>query len=112
MEMPRGSRDCSGCCQFERIQASSLEINKVGIQMTTKYFLLALAASAVLSITTPRVFAASTIDVHEEGEAGGPMSIRLSIQSVAAGPATFLVHNEAATEEHELVLIRLHSPEE
>ena len=65
-------------------------------------------ALAALFIATP-VFAATTINVVEDGEGGGKMSLVLDQQTVSAGPAIFKVHNDAAGEEHEMVLVRLKS---
>jgi uncharacterized cupredoxin-like copper-binding protein len=66
------------------------------------------AAVAVLSIATP-VFAASTIKVVEGGEDGGPMTLTLDQSTIKAGETTFLVHNDAMSEEHEMVLVKLKS---
>ena len=65
-------------------------------------------ALVALFIATP-VFAATTINVVEDGEGGGKMSLVLDQQTVSAGPAIFKVHNDAAGEEHEMVLVRLKS---
>ena len=65
-------------------------------------------ALAALFIATP-VFAATTINVVEDGEGGAKMSLVLDQKTVSAGPAIFKVHNDAAGEEHEMVLVRLKS---
>ncbi len=65
-------------------------------------------ALAALFIATP-VFAATTINVVEDGEGGGKMSLVLDQKTVSAGPAIFKVHNDAVGEEHEMVLVRLKS---
>ena len=63
------------------------------------------AASMMLA---SQAFAASTtILVTEEGEGGGPMAIKLDHDTVPAGDVTFKVHNAAAGEEPEMVLIKL-----
>ncbi|TWF43294.1 plastocyanin/azurin family copper-binding protein [Neorhizobium alkalisoli] len=69
------------------------------------------AAVAVLSIATP-VFAASTIKVVEGGEGGGPMTLTLDQSTIKAGETTFLVHNDAMSEEHEMVLVKLKSADQ
>lgn len=70
-----------------------------------------LIAFALISVTSP-AFAASTVKVTEGGEGGGPMTLTLDQTSVKAGETTFLVHNDAATEEHEMVLVKLKSADQ
>ncbi len=70
-----------------------------------------LAALAIAAIATPG-FAATTIAVTESGEGGGAMSIKLEPATVKAGEVTLKVKNDAATEEHEMVLVKLKSPDE
>lgn len=67
------------------------------------------AASLLLST---QAFAASTIMVKEDGEGGGPMTITLDRTTVPAGEVTFKVHNDAMTEDHEMVLIKLKSADQ
>lgn len=69
------------------------------------------AAVAVLCIATP-VFAASTVKVVEGGEGGVPMTLRLDQSTIKAGETTFLVHNDAMSEEHEMVLVKLKSADQ
>lgn len=69
------------------------------------------AAVAAICIATP-VFAASTIKVVEGGEGGGPMTLTLDQSTITAGDTTFLVHNDATTEEHEMVLVKLKSADQ
>lgn len=66
------------------------------------------AAIAFACIATPS-FAASTVKVIEGGEGGGPMTLTLDQSTVKAGETTFMVHNDAMTEEHEMVLVKLKS---
>jgi uncharacterized cupredoxin-like copper-binding protein len=66
------------------------------------------AAIAFACLATPS-FAATTIKVVEGGEGGGPMTLTLDQPSVKAGETTFMVHNDAMTEEHEMVLVKLKS---
>lgn len=61
---------------------------------------------------TPPAFAATTVNVVESGEAGGPMTLTLDQSTIKAGETTFMVHNDAMTEEHEMVLIKLKSPDQ
>ncbi|KQT04722.1 MULTISPECIES: hypothetical protein [unclassified Rhizobium] len=65
----------------------------------------------VACLTTP-AFAAETIKVTESGEGGGPMTLTLDKSSVAAGDTKFLVHNDAMSAEHEMVLVKLKSADE
>ncbi|MGD9477059.1 copper resistance protein [Shinella sp. G-2] len=68
-----------------------------------------LAAMVVVTAATP-VFAATTVSVIEGGEGGGPMTLTLSQSTVKAGETIFKVHNDAISEVHEMVLVRLKSP--
>jgi uncharacterized cupredoxin-like copper-binding protein len=68
-------------------------------------------ALALFVAATPAV-AASTVRVVEAGEAGEPMTLTLDQSMVPAGDTTFLVHNDATTEEHEMVLVKLTSPDQ
>lgn len=70
-----------------------------------------LAALAIVCIATP-TFAATTVKVLEGGEGGGPMTMTLDQSMIKAGETTFLVHNDAMTEEHEMVLVKLKSVEQ
>ncbi|WP_296016365.1 plastocyanin/azurin family copper-binding protein [uncultured Agrobacterium sp.] len=72
---------------------------------------LTLAALATFTLSVP-AFAATTIMVHEGGEGGQPMTLTLDKPTVKAGEAVFMVHNDAVSEEHEMVLVRLKSPDE
>lgn len=56
--------------------------------------------------------AATTIHVTEDGEGGQPMTLALDQATVKAGDVVFTVHNSAMTEEHEMVLVKLKSPDE
>lgn len=55
---------------------------------------------------------ATTIHVTETGEGGEAMALKLDQSTVKAGEVFFAVHNDAATEEHEMVLVKLKSPDE
>ncbi|NVD41948.1 copper resistance protein [Ensifer sp. HO-A22] len=68
-------------------------------------------AFAIACLATP-AFAGTTVKVTEGGEAGGAMTLTLDQSTVKAGETTFLVHNDAITEEHEMVLVKLKSAEQ
>lgn len=70
---------------------------------------LALIAATSISGTS---WAATTVKVVEGGEGGGPMTISLDQSTIRAGEAIFSVHNDAMTENHELVLVKLKSPDQ
>ena len=70
-----------------------------------------LTAIAVVAITSP-AWAAKTVKVIEGGEGGGPMTLTLDHSTITAGETTFVVHNEAVTEEHEMVLVKLKSADQ
>ncbi|MCQ4633694.1 putative cupredoxin-like copper-binding protein [Shinella sp. BE166] len=70
-----------------------------------------LTALAVVAITSP-AWAANTVKVIEGGEGGGPMTLTLDRLTIKAGETTFVVHNEAVTEEHEMVLVKLKSADQ
>jgi uncharacterized cupredoxin-like copper-binding protein len=70
-----------------------------------------LAALAIVSLTAP-AFAATTVKVVEGGEGGGPMTMTLDQSTIKAGDTTFLVHNDAMSEEHEMVLVKLKSADQ
>ncbi|KSV65631.1 hypothetical protein N185_33245 [Sinorhizobium sp. GW3] len=68
-------------------------------------------ALAIACLATP-AFAATVVKVTEGGEAGGPMTLTLDHSTIKAGETTFLVHNDAITEEHEMVLVKLKSADQ
>ncbi|MGD9478603.1 copper resistance protein [Shinella sp. G-2] len=70
-----------------------------------------LTALAVVAITSP-AWAANTVKVIEGGEGGGPMTLTLDHSTIRAGETTFVVHNDAVTEEHEMVLVKLKSADQ
>ncbi len=72
---------------------------------------LTIAAVTALTLSAP-AFAATTIKVTEGGEGGQPMTLKLDQTTVKAGPAVFMVHNDAMTEEHEMVLVKLKSADQ
>jgi len=70
------------------------------------------AAGLALATLSLPAWAASTVKVIESGEGGGTMSLKLDPATVKAGPATFRVTNEASTEEHEMIVVRLRSADQ
>jgi uncharacterized cupredoxin-like copper-binding protein len=78
-----------------------------------RYSLTAFAFVMATALAGPSfAAAAATIHVTETGEGGEPMALKLDQSTVKAGDVTFAVHNDAATEEHEMVLVKLKSPDE
>ncbi|MBB3545244.1 MULTISPECIES: sulfocyanin-like copper-binding protein [unclassified Rhizobium] len=65
-----------------------------------------LAVFAAVSIASTS-WAATTVKVVEGGEGGGPMTLTLDQSTIKAGETVFAVHNDAMTEEHEMVLVKL-----
>jgi uncharacterized cupredoxin-like copper-binding protein len=76
-----------------------------------RYLYNTFAALALVCLATP-AFAASTVKVTEGGEGGGPMTLMLDQSTIKAGETTFLVHNDAMSEEHEMVLVKLKSADQ
>jgi len=76
-----------------------------------RYAWYALAASAVIAIASPS-WAATTVKVTEGGEGGGPMTLTLDQTTIKAGETVFAVHNDAMTEDHEMVLVKLKSADQ
>ncbi len=71
----------------------------------------ATALDALLMVSAP-AFAATTIKVTEGGEGGGPMTLALDQKTVKAGDAVFQVHNDAMSERHEMILVKLRSADD
>ncbi|HEY6631708.1 MAG TPA: sulfocyanin-like copper-binding protein [Rhizobiaceae bacterium] len=67
------------------------------------------ATAAVFLSFVASASAATTVNVVETGEGGGPMTLEIDKVEIHAGPTLFDVKNDAATEEHELILVRLNS---
>lgn len=76
-----------------------------------RLFQTTITALAVICLISP-VFAASAVKVTEGGEGGGPMTLTLDQSTIRAGETTFLVHNDAMSEEHEMVLVKLKSADQ
>ena len=77
----------------------------------TRMTFLSVAATGLV-LTASASWAASTIKVVESGEGGGAMSMKLDPATVPAGDVVFKVHNDALTEEHEMVVVKLKSADE
>lgn len=69
------------------------------------------ALLAAICIASPAL-AASVVKVTEGGEGGGPMTLELDHSTINAGEVTFIVHNNAMTEDHEMVLVKLKSADQ
>lgn len=70
------------------------------------------AIALALFVAATPALAASMVKVVESGEAGEPMTLTMDQTTVPAGDTTFMVHNDATTEEHEMVLVKLTSPDQ
>lgn len=75
------------------------------------YRIATLEALTAICLSAP-AFAATTIKVIEGGEGGGPMTLTLDQPTVKAGDVVFAVHNDAVSEAHEMVLVRLKAANE
>jgi uncharacterized cupredoxin-like copper-binding protein len=71
-----------------------------------RHHIAVVAALAALALGSP-AFAATTVKVVEGGEGGGPMTLSLDQPTIKAGDVVFSVHNDAMTEEHEMVVVKL-----
>jgi uncharacterized cupredoxin-like copper-binding protein len=70
---------------------------------------IAAAAFLAFAASSPSFAATSPVTIHVSlaGEGGSAMTIKLDKSSVKAGKIVFDVTNEAMSEDHELVLIKL-----
>ena len=73
---------------------------------------IALAAVSFAAMAAPSFAADTTIKVVETGEGGGAMGLKLDPPTVKAGAATFSVHNDATTENHEMIVVKLKSADQ
>ena len=74
--------------------------------------ILATIATTALTFMASSSWADTTIKVLESGEGGGAMSLKLDPATVGPGPITFSVHNDAVSEEHEMVVVKLKSADQ
>jgi len=82
---------------------------KVTFPMTSTRNLF--VAAAIVLISTP-AFAGNIVKVVESGEGGGAMTLTTDQSTIKAGETTFMVHNDAMIEEHEMVLVKLKSADQ
>ncbi|WP_337268897.1 plastocyanin/azurin family copper-binding protein [Oryzifoliimicrobium ureilyticus] len=69
-------------------------------------------AAATFFCLASASWAATAVKVTEGGEGGGPMTLTIDQPTIKAGDVVFSVHNAAMTEEHEMVLVKLKSPDQ
>lgn len=74
--------------------------------------ILATVAATALTLMASSSWADTTIKVVERGEGGGAMSLKLDPAMISPGQVTFSVHNDAISEEHEMVVVKLKSPDQ
>jgi uncharacterized cupredoxin-like copper-binding protein len=92
---------------YPGFQHQPLETKSMRFPITTLAFCIATAlASPSLAAT------ATTLHVTEGGEGGEPMTLKIDQSTVKAGDFIISVHNDAMTEEHEMVLVKLKKPDE
>jgi uncharacterized cupredoxin-like copper-binding protein len=107
---------CHHSHRWSRLPSSAIAaegaIRQKEIFVTPFAHIKVVALAAGLSIVASQAFAASIIKVVEDGEGGGKMSLQLDPATVKAGPATFQVTNHAATEDHEMIVVRLKSADQ
>ncbi len=70
----------------------------------------AVAAGALVAATA--AYADTTVNVSLSGEGGSKMEMKLDKPAVPAGKVTFVVKNDAMTENHEMVVIKLKSKDQ
>jgi len=70
-----------------------------------------LVVAATVAFASP-LWAATVVSVVEDGEGGSAMSLKLDPQTVKAGEITFNLKNDAVSEEHEMVVVRLKTADE
>lgn len=85
---------------------------KACIMIRLPRIVIAAATTAAIALLASPSFANTTIKVVEDGEGGGAMSLKLDTATAKAGPITFVVHNDAVSEEHEMVVVKLKSADE
>lgn len=76
-----------------------------------RFLRVVLAATVGATLASPSFAAETQIKVTETGEGGSAMGLTLEPASVKAGPAVFHVHNDAMTENHEMIVVKLAKPD-
>jgi uncharacterized cupredoxin-like copper-binding protein len=76
-----------------------------------KLYSVVLAAAVAAFAASPSFAADTQIKVTETGEGGSAMGLKLEPATVKAGPAVFHVHNDAMTEDHEMIVVKLTTPD-
>lgn len=70
---------------------------------------ISLAAVVSLTLSSTPTWASTLIKVVEAGEAGQAMTLKLEPNAVKTGETIFSVKNDAVSEEHEMIVIKLKS---
>jgi uncharacterized cupredoxin-like copper-binding protein len=78
----------------------------------SKCVLAVFATICVTGFAAPSWSAETTIKVVETGEGGGTMGLKLDPRTVKAGSAILSVHNDATTENHEMIVVKLKSADQ
>lgn len=78
----------------------------------TAFLILMLTTVLAFGIPSAAAQTGTVMKVALWGDSTDPhqMGVRLDRESVSTGPVTFVITNEAATEKHELVVIKLDAP--
>lgn len=77
----------------------------------SKKIFVASATVTAMFFASPS-WAQTTIKVVETGEGGGALGLKLDPMTVKAGATVFSVHNDAMTENHEMVVVKLKSADQ
>lgn len=86
---------------------------KGSIMLRISRIALVAAATSALTLLASSGWAADTvIKVSETGEGGGAMGLTLDPATVSAGPAVLQVKNDAVSENHEMIVVKLKSPDQ
>ena len=72
----------------------------------------ALAAAGLALLSVNAFAATTTVNVMLMGEGGGGMKIEADKAQLPAGDVVFNVANHAMTEQHEMILVKLNSPDQ
>jgi len=72
----------------------------------------AAVVAAGFGLLATSAFAGTTVHVVESGEGGGAMSIKVDKPAIPSGDVVFSVTNNAMTENHEMILVKLKSADQ